>query len=118
MLPRPPIMLLRVCRSARAFVRCFVLAGDWSRVHSFREAHDVSARRSGRASRPCVAVRGAGIRKWRAEAEERVGQVRERVGPECGVRVAHEEILMHTGDASPKAGLILTDRVNGEYCVG
>lgn len=77
----------------------------------------VRARRGGRASREAVAVRGAGIRKPRAEAEERVRQMRERVRPERRVRVAHEEILMHTGDARPKASLVLGDRrVYSEYC--
>lgn len=43
--------------------------------------------------------------------------MRERVRPERRVCVAHEKILMHTGDAGPETGLILSDsRVNGGYC--
>lgn len=132
MLPRPPVILLYVCRSTTAslntdvLVCCFVFAGDFSpfpfsvlrRVHCFRDAHhDVSARRRGRARIQGVAVRGAGIRNLRAEAKERVIQVRERVRPEPRVRVAHEKILLHTCYASPETGLILSNsRVNGEYC--
>lgn len=101
-------------------VCCFVFVVDFSpfsinvlsRFHCFREARDVGARRSECASLQRVAVRGAGIRKSRAEAEERVGQVRER-----RVRFAHEKILMHTGDACAEASLILSDsRVNRECC--
>lgn len=107
------------------FVSCFAFGGEFgpfaftarSRFHCSGKVHDVSARQSGRTSLGGVAVRGAGIRKSCAETEECVRQVHERVTAERRVHVAREEILMHTGDTSPEAGLILIKgRVNGEYC--